>query len=298
MLDIDMIYDYPLYRPPSEAYSLIIQITLGCSHNKCTFCKMYKDKKFTIKSIEQIKAEVDFFRTRVKYIDKIFLADGDALIIPTPKLLEILDYINEKFPENERISLYASPKSILLKTPEELEEIRKRGVKLIYIGLESGDDEVLQEIKKGVTSDKILEGALKAKKAGFKISVTVIAGILGKKDSTNHALKTAGIVNKMIPDYLSILCLVVHEGTEIDKRKKSGEFKEASGEEILKEIKMIIENIDIPQGEKIIFRSNHASNYLGLKGDFPEDKEKFISEINFAIKNDYIRERNERYLRY
>ena len=298
MLDIDMIYDYPLYRPPSEAYSLIIQITLGCSHNKCTFCKMYKDKKFTIKPIEQIKKEVDFFRRRVGYIEKIFLADGDALIIPTPKLLEILDYINEKFPENKRISLYASPKSILLKTPEELKEIRAKGVKLVYIGMESGDNEVLKDINKGVTAEEITEASLKAKEAGFQISVTVIAGICGEKDSTSHALNTAKVINKIIPDYFSILCLVVHDGTEIDRKIKAGEFREASGEDILKEIRMIVENINIPKGEKVIFRSNHASNYLGLKGDFPEDKEKFLSEINFAIKNDYIRERNERYLKY
>ncbi len=191
MLDIDMIYDYPLYRPPSEAYSLIIQITLGCSHNKCTFCKMYKDKKFTIKPIEQIKKEIDFFRRRVGYIEKIFLADGDALIIPTPKLLEILDYINEKFPENKRISLYASPKSILLKTPEELKKIRAKGVKLVYIGMESGDNEVLKDINKGVTAEEITEASQKAKEAGFQISVTVIAGICGEKDSTSHALNTA-----------------------------------------------------------------------------------------------------------
>lgn len=298
MLDIDMIYDYPLYRPPSEAYSLIIQITLGCSHNKCTFCKMYKDKKFTIKPIEQIKKEIDFFRRRVGYIEKIFLADGDALIIPTPKLLEILDYINEKFPENKRISLYASPKSILLKTPEELKEIREKGVKLVYIGMESGDNEVLKDINKGVTAEEITEASLKAKEAGFQISVTVIAGICGEKDSTNHALNTAKVINKIIPDYFSILCLVVHDGTEIDRKIELGEFREASGEDILKEIRMIVENINIPRGEKVIFRSNHASNYLGLKGDFPEDKEKFLSEINFAIKNDYIRERNERYLKY
>ena len=298
MLDIDMIYDYPLYRPPSEAYSLIIQITLGCSHNKCTFCKMYKDKKFTIKPIEQIKKEIDFFRRRVGYIEKIFLADGDALIIPTPKLLEILDYINEKFPENKRISLYASPKSILLKTLEELKAIRAKGVKLVYIGMESGDNEVLKDINKGVTAEEITEASLKAKEAGFQISVTVIAGICGEKDSTSHALNTAKVINKIIPNYFSILCLVVHDGTEIGRKIELGEFREASGEDILKEIRMIVENINIPKGEKVIFRSNHASNYLGLKGDFPEDKEKFLSEINFAIKNDYIRERNERYLKY
>ena len=226
------------------------------------------------------------------------MADGDALIIPTPKLLEILDYINEKFPENKRISLYASPKSILLKTPEELKKIRAKGVKLVYIGMESGDNEVLKDINKGVTAEEITEASLKAKEAGFQISVTVIAGICGEKNSTSHALNTAKVINKIIPDYFSILCLVVHDGTEIDRKIKLGEFREASGEDILKEIRMIVENINIPKGEKVIFRSNHASNYLGLKGDFPEDKEKFLSEINFAIKNDYVRERNERYLKY
>ncbi len=297
-MNIDMIYDYPLYRPPSEAYSLIIQITLGCSHNKCTFCKMYKDKKFTIKSLEQIKEEVDFFRKRVRFADKIFLADGDALIIPTEKLVAILDYINEKFPERDRISLYASPKSILLKTEEELELIRSKGVKLIYIGMESGEDEVLKEIKKGVTSKEIIQAAKKAKKAGFKISVTVIAGVLGEKDSTNHAINSGKVISEIIPDYLGILCLVVHDGTDIDKMIKAGEFKEASGEDIVREIKLIIENINIPEGENVIFRSNHASNYLSLKGDFPQDKEKFLSELNYAIKNNFVRDRNDRYLKY
>ncbi|MCI6153271.1 MAG: B12-binding domain-containing radical SAM protein [Fusobacterium perfoetens] len=298
MRTIDDIYDYPLYRPPSEAYSLILQITLGCSHNKCTFCKMYKGKKFTIKPFEQIKEEIDIFRKEIRYAEKIFLADGDALIIPTPRLLEILDYINEKFPERERISLYASPKSILFKTSEELKAIREKGVSLVYIGLESGDNEVLKEIKKGVTSEKIVEASLKAKEAGFMLSMTVIAGVLGDRDYTNHALKTAEVVNKIVPDYLSVLCLVVHDGTEIYDRVLRGEFREAKGEDILKEIRMMIENINIPEGKKVIFRSNHASNYLGLKGDFPEDKEKFLSEINFVINNDYIRERNDRYLRY
>ena len=149
-------YDYPLYRPPSEAYSLIIQTTLGCSHNKCTFCSMYKSKKFTIKPLEQIKKEIDFFRIYVKKAERIFLADGDALIMPMKILKEIFIYINEKFPEAERISLYGSPKSILLKTPEELLELKNLGLGLIYLGVESGSDKILSSVKKGVSREEII----------------------------------------------------------------------------------------------------------------------------------------------
>ncbi|MDP0493634.1 MAG: radical SAM protein [Fusobacterium sp. JB021] len=295
---IDDVYNYPLYRPPSEAYSLIIQITLGCSHNKCTFCNMYKGKQFIIKPFDQIKAEIDFFRKQISYIDKIFLADGDALIMKTESLVKILKYINLKFPEVKRISLYASPRSILLKTEEELKQIRELGVSLVYIGLESGDNETLKEIKKGATAEEITEASLKMKKLGFQLSVTVIAGILGNQDSTNHAINTGKVISKIIPEYLGILCLVVHPETDIDIRCKKGEFIEASGDQIMEEIKMIIENINIPKNEKIIFRSNHASNYLNLRGNLPEDKEELLEEINYALSNDYIRKRNEKYLKY
>ncbi|MDP0488012.1 MAG: radical SAM protein [Fusobacterium sp. JB020] len=295
---IDDVYNYPLYRPPSEAYSLIIQITLGCSHNKCTFCNMYKGKQFIIKPFDQIKAEIDFFRKQISYIDKIFLADGDALIMKTESLVKILKYINLKFPEVKRISLYASPRSILLKTEEELKQIRELGVSLVYIGLESGDNETLKEIKKGATAEEITEASLKMKKLGFQLSVTVIAGILGDQNSTNHAINTGKVISKIIPEYLGILCLVVHPETDIDIRCKKGEFIEASGDQIMEEIKMIIENINIPKNEKIIFRSNHASNYLNLRGNLPEDKEELLEEINYALSNDYIRKRNEKYLKY
>lgn len=295
---IDDVYNYPLYRPPSEAYSLIIQITLGCSHNKCTFCNMYKGKQFTIKPFEQVKGEIDFFRSQISHIDKIFLADGDALIMRTKSLIKILKYINLKFPEVKRISLYASPRSILLKTEKELEEIRNLGVSLVYMGLESGDNETLKEINKGATAEEITEAALKMKKIGFQLSVTVIAGILGNKDSTNHAVNTGKVISKIIPEYLGILCLVVHPETDIDIQCKKGEFVEASGDQIMEEIKLMIENIDIPDNKKIIFRSNHASNYLNLKGNFPEDKDRLLDDINYAISNNYIRQRNEQYLKY
>lgn len=295
---MDNIYNYPLYRPPSEAYSLIIQITLGCSHNKCTFCNMYKGKKFVIKTIDQIKKEIDFFRKQVDYIEKIFLADGDALIIKTENLIKILEYINLIFPEVKRISLYASPRSILLKSEEELEKIRKLKVSLVYIGLESGDNETLKSINKGASVEEVTKAALKMRKMNFQISVTVIAGILGNKDSTNHAINTGKVISKIIPEYLGILCLVVHPETPIDIKCKKGEFTEASGDQIMNEIKLMLENIIIPKKEKIIFRSNHASNYLNLKGNLPDDKEELLAEIKYAMSNDYIRKRNEKYLKY
>lgn len=259
---------------------------------------MYKGKKFTIKPFEQIKSEIDFFRSQIKYIDKIFLADGDALIMKTENLLKILEYINLKFPEVKRISLYASPRSILLKTEAELKEIKKLGVSLVYMGLESGDNETLKEINKGATAEEITEAALKMKKIGFQLSVTVIAGILGNKNSVNHAINTGKVISKIIPEYLGILCLVVHPETDIDIKCKKGEFIEASGDQIMEEIKIMIENINIPKNKKIIFRSNHASNYLNLKGNLPEDKEELLDEINYALSNDYIRQRNEKYLKY
>lgn len=278
-------YDYPLYRPPSEAYSLILQITLGCSHNKCTFCNMYKNKRFTIKTVEKIKEEIDWFRKQVRYAERIFLADGDALIIQTPKLLEIIGYINEVFPERQRIAIYASPKSLQLKSIEELKEIRNSGVDLIYLGLESGDNEILKKTNKGATVEEITAGAKKARGAGFKTSVTVIAGLGGKAKSKEHAIKTGEAIGKISPDYLGVLCLTVLPETELKYEVDRGEFEEISGVEMTDEMKLMIENINVEPGRKILFRSNHISNYLNFQGELPEDKEKLLSEINYAIKN-------------
>nr|WP_244264605.1 radical SAM protein [Fusobacterium ulcerans] len=167
MINSEKVWIGNIYRPPSEAYSIILQVTIGCSHNKCTFCSMYKSKKFSIKPIEKIKSEIEYFRKRVKYAERIFLADGDAMIIPTEMLLEILAYIKKVFPECKRISSYATPKSIELKTNDELRKIRESGISLLYIGLESGDDKVLEKINKGVSSDELTALCKKAKEAGF-----------------------------------------------------------------------------------------------------------------------------------
>ena len=280
-------YDYPLYRPPSEAYSLIIQATLGYSHNKCTFCSMYKNKKFTIKPLEQIKKEIDFFRIYVKKAERIFLADGDALIIPMKILKEIFIYINEKFPEAERISLYGSPKSILLKTPEELLELKKLGLGLIYLGVESGSDKILSSVKKGASREEIITAGKKVKKVGIPLSVTAIAGLGGKENSSEHALETAALISEINPDYFGVLTLMLEEGTELLEEYKKGKFIPLSSSEILEETKLMIKNINVK--EKCIFRSNHASNYVSLKGTLPYEKENILKTIDYALKNNKMK---------
>lgn len=280
-------YDYPLYRPPSEAYSLIIQATLGCSQNKCTFCSMYKSKKFTIKPLEQIKKEIDFFRIYVKKAERIFLADGDALIMPMKILKEIFIYINEKFPEAERISLYGSPKSILLKTPEELLELKNLGLGLIYLGVESGSDKILSSVKKGVSREEIIAAGKKVKKVGIPLSVTAIAGLGGKENSIEHAVETASLISEINPDYFGVLTLMLEEGTELLEEYKKGNFIPLSSSEILEETKLMIKNINVK--EKCIFRSNHASNYVSLKGTLPYEKENILKTIDYALENNEIK---------
>lgn len=280
-------YDYPLYRPPSEAYSLIIQATLGCSQNKCTFCSMYKSKKFTIKPLEQIKKEIDFFRIYVKKAERIFLADGDALIMPMKTLKEIFIYINEKFPEAERISLYGSPKSILLKTPEELLELKNLGLGLIYLGVESGSDKILSSVKKGVSREEIIAAGKKVKKVGIPLSVTAIAGLGGKENSIEHAVETASLISEINPDYFSVLTLMLEEGTELLEEYKKGNFIPLSSSEILEEATLMIKNINVK--EKCIFRSNHASNYVSLKGTLPYEKENILKTIDSALENNEIK---------
>ena len=283
-----------LYRPPSEAFSLILQITIGCSHNKCSFCSMYKGVQFHIKPFEQIKAEIDYFRSRAKYVNRIFLADGDALIVPTEKLIEILKYIKNIFPECERISTYASPKSLELKSEDELKKIKDNGISLLYIGAESGSDEVLKNINKGVTSKELGDLILKAKKVGFKTSVTFIVGILGEKDFREHAVATGNFISRCEPDYVGVLSLMLEENTTIYQEWLKGNFKEADGIDILKEIKLIIENINVTSN--IVFRSNHASNYINLKGNLPEDKKRLIQEIDISLNKHSLKEKKYRLL--
>jgi radical SAM superfamily enzyme YgiQ (UPF0313 family) len=287
-------YDYPLYRPPSEANSLIIQATLGCSHNKCSFCNMYKSKKFTIKSLEDIKRDIDYFGQIYSNVERIFLADGDALIIPTKELKEILSYINVIFTECNRITLYGSPKSISDKSLEELLELKKLGLSMIYMGVESGSDEVLKDINKGVSGQEIIKAAKKVKEAGILLSVTVIAGIGGKERSKTHAIKTGEIISEIAPDYLGVLTLMVEEETDLFNRIINKEFHLLSDKEILSETKLLIENINVT--ETVVFRCNHASNYISLRGNLPKDKDKLLNQIQYYENTNSLKQEEDRRL--
>ncbi len=287
-------YDYPLYRPPSEGNSLIIQATLGCSHNKCSFCNMYKSKKFTIKTLEEIKDDVNHFRQIYKHVERIFLADGDALIIKAEDLKEILAYINKLFPECSRVTLYGSPKSILLKTPQELSDLKNLGLSMIYMGVESGNDEILNDINKGVSSEDLIKAAKRVKDANILLSVTVIAGIGGREKSKHHAITTGEIISSMTQDYLGVLTLMVEKETTLHNKILNKEFELLDDKEILDEIKLLIEHIDVK--ELLVFRCNHASNYITLSGDLPEDEEKLLNEINYYQNSNKLKQEKDRRL--
>lgn len=276
-----MRYEGALYRPPSEAYSLIVQATIGCSHNKCTFCSMYKADSFRIRSSEDIIADFKMERKRYGYVKRIFLADGDALIIPTPDLVKILEAIKEIFPECERVGIYGSPRSVLLKSKDELLKLRSLGLGIIYFGLESGSDKVLNNIKKGVNSKDMVEAGRQVMDSGIELSVTLISGIGGKADSEVHALESAKVINQIKPNYLGLLTLLLEDGTELKQEVEDGKFKLLTSHEVLLETKLLIENLEL---ENCVFRSNHASNYLSLKGKLSEDKAVLIQQIEDALK--------------
>ena len=276
-------YSEPLYRPPSEAYSLILQISLGCSHNKCSFCTMYKSKRYYVKTFEEIKNDIDLFRENLSFVKRIFLADGDAISIPTELMVKVLQYIRDRFPECERISSYASPKSILEKTDDELKLIKENGLDLVYLGIESGDSAVLKSIRKDVDYDGMLTVCKRIKKAGFKLSATLIAGITGTDDYTDHAVNSGKLISGAKPDYLGVLTLLINPGCEIYNLLRTGKFHEADSISILKEIRTMLENISTD--EEIVFRANHASNYVNLAGTLPQDKDYLLGQIDRALKN-------------
>ncbi len=273
------IYDFPLFRPPSEANSLIIQATIGCSHNKCTFCGMYKMKKFRIKSFEEIKRDIDLLKNFYGDAKRVFLADGNALCMDTKELLRILRYLKSVFPTLQRVAIYATPMDLLNKRLEELIMLKEEGLKLIYLGIESGDDLILKEIKKGVNSQEMIEAGKKAIKAGITLSTTAILGLGGKERSFEHAKGTARVLNGIKPHYTAFLTLMLVEKTPLYIKMIRGEFKPLNQLELLKELRIIVEDLNY----KTIFRTNHASNYLPLKGNLPEDRDRILELIDYAI---------------
>lgn len=274
------IYEGTVYRPPSEWNSLIIQSTIGCSHNKCTFCNMYKDKKFRIKTVEHIKEDILIGSQLQRDAKKVFLGDGDALIRKTSEQLEILSYISTIMPQCERVTCYGTPKSILGKSHEELVSLKNAGLQMVYLGLESGSDQVLEKINKGATSIEIIKAAKCVKEAGIKLSVTAIIGIGGKELSSIHGIETGKILSKMKADYIGLLTLMLENGTDLKDQYERGEFELLCQEDILRETQLIVENLDSPGS---VFRANHASNYLNLSGTLNKDKERILEVLNRAI---------------
>lgn len=275
-----MKYEGDLYRPPSEAYSLIVQATIGCSHNKCTFCSMYKGKKFRIRSIEEIMEDLILGRKYYKNVKRIFLADGDALVIKTDELIKILQGIEMLFPECERVGIYGSPKSILNKSQEELMELKALGLGIVYLGLESGSEKILKDIKKGVNSSQMIEAGRKVVESGIELSVTLISGIGGKINSKLHATESALVLNEMKPDYIGLLTLLLEEDTPLYKEVQEGKFELLTPLEVLNETKILVEGFEI---DNCIFRSNHASNYVSLRGTLMKDKKLILDQIDEGL---------------
>jgi radical SAM superfamily enzyme YgiQ (UPF0313 family) len=277
-----MEYNEPVFRPPAEARSVILQATLGCSWNKCAFCEMYTSKKFRAKSLEELKPEIETLSKTYKGVKKIFLADGNAFVLSAGKLIPIVNEINNQFGKLQRISSYALPKDILNKSESELSELRSLGLKLLYIGIETGDDELLKLINKGETFNSTVDGIQKAHNAGIETSIMIINGLGGKKYFEKHALKSAEIINKVNPKFLSTLTLSLPYGLDHFQKRFNGEFQQQTIVELFEELKLFIGNLEV---ENVIYRSNHVSNNLPLQGTLSKDKDQLIESLQYAIEN-------------
>lgn len=276
-----MIYEGDVYRPPSEANSLIIQLTIGCARNTCTFCTMYKNKKFRVRELSEVIADLNWVKDRYPYhFDRVFLADGDALIVETQDIITILDKIREFFPQVKRVTTYGAAKDVLQKSHEELCLLRSHGLEMVYLGAESGSDKVLSDIKKGVTAAETIEACLKLKAAGIKVSMTLITGLGGRADSREHAIDSAKLVTATKPEYLGLLTLTLGANAPLTKAYKAGKFQRLTPLEGLEEQKLFLENVD---SEGTVLRSNHISNYMSLAGTLNEEREKMISQLERAI---------------
>ncbi len=270
-----------LVRPPSEAGSLLLPVTIGCSNNTCTFCGTYMGVKFRIRHLEDIKRTIDVVaQNYARSIRRVFLENGDALISPQYILVGVLKYLNERFPNLERIGTYASPQAALIKSADELKELHELGIQIAYMGVETGDEELLQKVKKGVTRAQMVEAARKLKQAGITISVTVILGLGGVEGSENHAIKTAGILSDIDPDFAGALTIMLVPGTPLYKDWQDGKFSLISPFQSLAELKLIVQNSNFTN---CFFTANHASNYLPIKARMPEQKEAVIAMIDDVL---------------
>ena len=272
-----MRYEGDVYRPPSEAHSLIVQVTLGCTHNSCTFCTMYKEKKFRLRPFEMVAADFQMARAYYPHVERIFLADGDAMCLDTDKLLRILDSVGEIFPECTRVSAYSRSSNILGKSLTELKSLRDAGLGIVYIGAESGSEKVLRRINKGETPAQMTEAVRKAESAGLATSVTFVSGLGGRDLMTEHAMETGRIIGEMGASYVGLLTLILNPGAPMYDDMRTGKFQPLSAHEVIEELELILTHADC--SSDCVLRSNHASNLVSLRGTLPGDKERLLAQV-------------------
>lgn len=278
-----MRYVGDIYRPPSEAYSLLVQVTIGCSHNKCTFCNMYKAKQFKVRKPEEVLEDLAWARSHYNRVERIFLCDGDALCLANHKLLVILDYIKENFPECERVTTYGRATDAIRKTDEELRELHEHGLEMVYIGAESGSQKILERVKKGETREELIQGVQKLEKAGMKTSVTFISGLAGSDDWEEHAIETGKMIAEMNASYVSLLTLMLQPPAPMLEEYRQGKFKMLTPEEVLAETCLMLQYAR--PSKPCVFRSNHASNYVSLRGNLPMDNEAMIKSLKRCMED-------------
>lgn len=282
-----MRYEGTVYRPPSEANSLLIQATIGCPHNKCSFCSMYKKTSFRIRPVQEIKEDLlaarDYYG---KYIESIFFPDGNTIIMKTEQLLEIFNYAHELFPELERITVYGSARFVNKKSPEDLKRLKEAGLSRLHMGMESGDDITLQNVHKGTNSGEIIEAGLKLKNAGIQTSEYYLVGIAGKARWREHAENSARVLSAFSPDFIRLRTFVPELNTPIIEEIQAGNFQYLSPHEALREIRVLIENLNCNNSMVL---SDHISNYWNINGLIPDDRDKMLLEIDKALKIDESR---------
>jgi len=276
-----MRYHGTVIRPPSEAFSYILQVTYGCSHNRCTFCGTYLDKPFQPRQIDQVLEDIQLAGQTMPGTRRVFLADGDALVLSMRRLNQILAAIESAFPDLERVGIYANAKNLLNKSEADLKTLVQKGLGIVYLGLESGSDEILSRIEKGSTAAEMVAGVKKAQQVGMKVSVIGILGLGGPDRSMHHAELTGQVVGQMDPDYFSMLTLMLVPGTKLHQQWQSGEFQLLEPEEMLAELRQVIKHTDTLT--ECLFRTNHASNYLPLKGTLPQDKERLLQTLDGTL---------------
>jgi len=278
-----MRYEGKIFRPPPEGDSFLLQCTIGCSHNQCTFCGMYKDRQYRLRSLAEIQGDIKMAKVSLgRRLLKVFLCDGDAISIETGMLLEILSALYDAFPFLGQVSTYVGPQSTLNKSLDELKQLQAAGLTMTYLGVESGDDKVLKATRKGTTSSEMLNAGRNIVESGIGLTTTVMLGLGGREGSKDHILATAEIINQMKPQYLGILTTVPVEKTSLSRQVKNGEFQLLDAYETVEELKMLIENITL---ENLVIDGTHISNFLSIRGNIQQDKHKMIDEIDNVLKN-------------